>query len=445
LARRQRALACLVLLLCASMALSGCGLWRKITGEDRRAKEAAAQETELRQRCERYSDTYSGRILESVGKRIAGSSDPEEYLRLAAWQVSQVNAAYTIATGESALACSLDFVVLATLSRLVVQGPTAMNASGDLQFLVKMYEDLEKEAWTNAEQVLTTAQEEELRAIIAAWRESNPEVSLVSFVRFADFAKASGWKPDVGHTGSLLSLIGIDPLEGLDPAVRQIEQTRLLAERAIFYMQRFPYLVDAQMQLAMAQAVLAPGLGQLFDDFNMAARSMEAYAEIGKDLPEEFAKERNALIQQLSIEFLAQQVELRGVLVDLQATLQAGSETAVAVDAAVRSIDDLMGRFPASGKKEDGESTKPFDITDYAAAAGEFTRTAAQLTDLVDVLGRESSQVAGLVEGSVLQGQALVDYMFRRALLLIGLVLLGILATVLAYRWISVRIAAGKG
>jgi hypothetical protein len=33
-------------------------------------------------------------------------------------------------------------------------------------------------------------------------------------------------------------MLGIDPLSGLDPAIREIEQTRALAERTIYYMQR---------------------------------------------------------------------------------------------------------------------------------------------------------------------------------------------------------------
>ena len=441
---RQRAAAWLVLLLSASIALSGCGLWRKISGEERRAKEAAAEVSEMRQRCERYADSYAGRVLQSVAGVLHGTSDPHVYDQLTAFQLTQVNAAYTIATGESPLACALDFVVLATLSRLVVEESAAESGSLRAAELNKLYRDIEADAWDNAAKVLTPEQIEELRQIIVDWRLRNPDVRLVGFVRFSNFARAAGWTTGDGSSGSLLSLIGIDPLEGLDPAVRQIEQSRLLAERAIFYMQRLPYLVDLQTQRIIAQAAVSPSVEGVLMNLNQATGAMESYAEFAGALPDAFAQEREELIRQLSGEFLEQQAELRGVLVDLQSTLEAGSETALAIDATVQSIDRLMERFPAPEEAADAEPGKPFDINDYTMAATEFTRTARHLTDLVDVLGRESSQVAGIVEGGMEQGQALVDYLFRRALLLAVLLLLGILATALAYRWLSSKMSAGK-
>jgi hypothetical protein len=423
------------------MSLSGCGLWRKITGEERRNQEAAAKVQEMRQRCERYADAYVGKILESVGAILDMTSDPRVYDRLTAWQLGQVNAAYTIATGESPLACSLDFVVLATLSRDVVQKLVNPEQGGGEAPLVKLYRDMEDEAWDNAAKVFTTEQLDELRQIIADWLERNPELKLVGFVRFGDFASAAGWGAQSSSPSSLLSLIGIDPLEGLDPAVRQIEQSRLLAERAIFYMQRLPYLVDIQAQRAIAQAVIAPGVEGLLENLDQASGAMETYAVVAQGLPGDFARERDALVRQLSGEFLEQQAELRAVLVDLQGTLQSGSETALAIDAAVQSIDHLMARFPQSDQRADGGPGKPFDINEYTAAATEFTRTAQQLTGLIDVLGRESSQVAGLVEDSVAQGQTLVDYLFKRALVLIVLLLAGLLAAALAYRWLAPKLA----
>ena len=43
-------------------------------------------------------------------------------------------------------------------------------------------------------------------------------------------------------------MLGLDPLTQLDPAVREITQTRELAERTIYYMQRAPSLLDMQLE-----------------------------------------------------------------------------------------------------------------------------------------------------------------------------------------------------
>ena len=42
---------------------------------------------------------------------------------------------------------------------------------------------------------------------------------------------------------SVFSLFQVDPLSGLDPAVREIAQTRLFAERALFVAQKMPMLL----------------------------------------------------------------------------------------------------------------------------------------------------------------------------------------------------------
>jgi hypothetical protein len=306
--------------------------------------------------------------------------------------------------------------------------------------LTAVYRDLEREAWTNAATVLTPAQLEELRRLINDWRARNPKVKLVGFVHFSEFAEDAGWSLEQQRAlGSLLGLLSFDPLAGLDPAIKQIEQTRLLAERVIFYMQRVPYLLDLQTQRVVLQATLAPEVKRANASLERATLAMESYAEIGAGLPDAIAREREALIRQLSGEMLRQESELRGLLSDLQTALATGSETAVAVNAAADSLDRLVARFP---RREPGTAPpegRPFDITEYTAAAAEFTGTARQLTALLEALGREGAPVAAAVAGGAEAGRELVDHLFWRALLL-GLLLIGAaLSAALAYRSLASR------
>ena len=86
-------------------------------------------------------------------------------------------------------------------------------------------------AWKLTDEFLTPAQTEDFRNVLMEWRARNPHVESVTFVHFVDFAKAIG-RPKAGEadqSGNLFGLLGLDPLAALDPAVRQIEQTRLLA------------------------------------------------------------------------------------------------------------------------------------------------------------------------------------------------------------------------
>jgi hypothetical protein len=429
----------LLILILVATTVTGCGLWSKVTGEERRAEQQAEQLSEIQQTCQRFADGFAGQVLESVGPLMKKATDAAIVDQLSYWQITQLNSAYTIATGPSPVLCQLDFVVLATLSRMVVEDTLTGLDEDLLGPLAAVYRDLEREAWTNAATVLTPAQLEELRALIKDWRARNPKVTLVGFVHFSEFAEAAGWSLEQQRMlGSLLGLLSLDPLAGLDPAVKQIEQTRLLAERVIFYMQRLPYLLDLQTQRVVLQATLAPEVKRANASLERATLAMETYAEIGTGLPEAIAREREALIQQLSGEMLRQEAELRSLLTDLQATLATGSETAVAVNAAVDSLDRLVARFP---RREPGTATagRPFDITEYTAAAAEFAGTARQLTELLEVLGRQGAPVAAAVAGGAEAGRALADYLFWRALLLGGLLIAGGLVAALAYRAVAVR------
>jgi hypothetical protein len=355
--------------------------------------------------------------------------------------MSQLNAAYTIATGPSPILCQLDFVVLATLSRMVVEDTPGALIGGSPSPALALYRELEQEAWASAATILTPAQLEELRQLIAQWRAKNPQVKLVGFVHFAEFAQSAGASAEARRKpGSLFGLIGLDPLAELDPAVRQIEQSRLLAERAIFYMQRMPYLMDLQTERIVAQATLAPQVERANTSLERASLAMVDFARIGDRLPDDLAREREALIRQVSGELLAQHAELRGLLAELQTTLAAGSGTAVAVESTVQSLDRLVARFP----RRDEAGGRRFDIREYSVAAQEFTRTAQELTQLLETLGREGLPLTDAVAKGVEAGQGVVDYLFWRALLLGLLLIASGFAAALGYRVIARRLDAQR-
>jgi len=435
----------LLTLIFIAATVSSCGLWSKITGEEQRAEKQAQQLSQIQQTCQRFADGFAGKVLEYVSPIMKRSGDLAIVDGLSYWQITQLNSAYTIATGPSPILCHLDFVVLTTLSRMVVED-TLIELDDDLlEPLIAVYRDLEREAWSNAATLLTPAQLDELRGLITDWREKNPQVTLVGFVHFAEFAEAAGWSPEAKSApGGLFGLLGLDPLAGLDPAVKQIEQTRLLAERVIFYMQRTPYLLDLQTERVVLQATLAPQVKRANASLERASLAMENYAAIGANLPDAIAREREALIQQLSGEMLRQEAELRGLLADMQTTLATGSETAVAVNSAVEALDRLLARFPRREPGAERAEGRPFDITEYTAAAAEFTGTARQLTALLEALGREGTPVAAAVAGGAEAGRALVDHLFRRALLL-GLLLIATgLAAALVYRVMATRIRTSE-
>ena len=86
-----------------------------------------------------------------------------------------------------------------------------------------------------------------MRQRLAAWTPDAASLDSVAFNRLEDIAKASGLPAnEQSAPNSILALIGVDPFSGLRPAVREMERSRILGERAIYYAERTPMLLDLQ-------------------------------------------------------------------------------------------------------------------------------------------------------------------------------------------------------
>lgn len=230
---------------------------------------------------------------------------------------------------------------------------------------------------------------------VAQWRRQNPKVNSVAFIHFVDFAKAIG-RPapgEIAPPGGLFAFLGLDPLASLDPAVRQLEQTRLLAERTIYYLQRVPYILNLQVDRASSELLARPEVHGLLRDSDRISGSVERFAGVAEGFPAKLTAEREALIEQLSSELLTQQQSMRPMLAELRATLEAGDTTAASLEGLIQSIERLMARFP--GSPADGQAARPgFEIQQYTAAAAELGRTAQELQRLVGSVDAQAPALA---------------------------------------------------
>jgi hypothetical protein len=100
--------------------LTGCTLLPRLFGNDH-AVQRAQELQELQAKVMRFADEYVGRMIAPINALQTADSSATERLAAQAWKVSQATSAYTIASGSNPHANALDFVVLATLSRMVVE------------------------------------------------------------------------------------------------------------------------------------------------------------------------------------------------------------------------------------------------------------------------------------------------------------------------------------
>jgi hypothetical protein len=420
--------------------LAGCGTIRGMFPEDRKVEARATELLELQARNMRYADMYVGTLMEVTTHMEGAHSDPAQRYALSGWMLFGANSAFSHASAENAVLGTLDLVTLATLSRMIVETSGPARFPDQAAAMLAAHTELEAAAWELAAQILTLAQQADLRRVLTEWRQSHPDSEIAPFLRFQEFlseAPTTSSKSRVSMPSSLIGLVGLDPMSGLDPAVRQVEQSRLLAERAVYYAQRLPILFDLQLDRSVNRLAAGPESQKLQGQVASLTASAATFASVAQALPATISAEREALIAQLNETLTMQAATLRPLLVDMRGTLQAGTEAAASIDEATRSIDALVARFA----KKPGEPAtgRPFDVTEYTQAAAEIARAAAQLDQVIGSVGTQAPRLGAALEASAAQGRSLVDYFFVRVAWLIALLCIGLLATLLIYRRFAPR------
>ncbi len=422
----------LVVLVCGTL-LSGCAVTNRLF-RDRAAEERAAALLQLQLAVMRFADEYAARIAVQVGAFQQASTDPGERLASQSWLVSQATAAFTIAAGPNPELNAIDMLVFATLSRKVIEDRWVGESYGKrAQGLLAEHRLLETRIWAYSVVLLSEAQIAELRSSIDAWHRANPLGRAVPFIHLEDFALATSATPaGAGSSTSIFSFLGIDPLSNLDPAVRELAQTRQLAERAVYYGQRVPQLVSMEAQRLAFELAVAPESVSLIDSVERIGGAAQATSELAAGLPALLAEERAAAIEQLTGVFDERQGQLQALAVELRSALEAGGATSDSVRQTVAALDALMARFDRRAAPAGGTAPRPFDVTEYTEALRQMSDTAQQLQALLTQADSKAPALTAVSDRAAERLTLLVDHVYWRlvqlALLLIAASVLGALA-----------------
>lgn len=436
-----RFLTCAVVLV---LVLCGCRTIERADPRKRDAEEHSEQVRKLQLEVMRFADEYAGRTRESVNGFQSGLQSANERLLTQNWKVQQASAAYTIASGPNPVSNALDMVVLASLSRMVIDDSWDGNGEPALN-VHETYRSLEAEAWQLVQGVLTPEQIASLHQTITQWRAKHPNVNAVAYIHFRDFAQGTGPAgQNNASTASLLAIVGIDPLSNLDPAVQEIAQTRQLAERAIYYVQRAPDLLDMQVERLSYQFAAMPETRSLLTSVDRVSLVGSSSDRLVDNLPNLLDRERQALVAQLTDTLNSQSATLGTLAGQLRTALQAGTDTATAVNGALQTFERISGQFtrkPGPASDQPQPSGPPFDIRQYTAMLEQAALTMRELENLAqrsDVLVpalRAATQDAGS------QVRSILDHLFVLLVLLVLFIALTALAVALAYRRITMRFA----
>src|SRR5688572_1397200 len=205
---------------------------------------------------ERYL-TLIGNACNSVEREV---KEPELQARAHSFKLQAASSVYDLATGANPFAKLMDLILLAELQDLVwgregLAVKTYGAAAG--AHLVSALKEGREEAWKLGDRVLKPEQRAALESMIAEWRQAHPDAESVAFVRFDDFAQFRGKSVLDGVP------LGSGLLAPVTEATRQIAETRLLAERALYLAKRMPLLLRWHAESLLNTTLTRPEITDL--------------------------------------------------------------------------------------------------------------------------------------------------------------------------------------
>ncbi len=421
-------------------------------------KAGSISQAALRSEVMRFADDYASTVAQAADDFAAASTNLEARVAALKWKLEQANAAYIDAANRNPILNSLDMVVLATLSRMVIESLCSdQSPSGPAAALLETHRRLETNAWRLVSGVLKEEQKAELVTIMREWREKNPNQRYVGGIRFREFAiRAQMPEQKKSKPTSVFNLLFIDPMAGLDPTARAIEETRQSAERMTYYAQRAPILLSWQAELLAYQLAEQPAPRQVLADADRLSKSAETFARLADEVPQLVDRQREAAIKQIFEGIAAERTNLlaslaseeekvRGLLGETRATLESADRMATSSDHAIQSLHAFV-RFvtPTNATTPTINTNKrPFDILDYGKAAAQIGSMAGDVNTLLTSVNQSLPQVKVLGQQAKADAQSIVDRAFQKGLILILVLLIGSVVAGLTYRSLAARLAKG--
>jgi len=220
----------------------------------------AESEIELQEELQRFVSQFTDRITQAIEtiERSPGASVAarDEALRK---NLLYVASAMEIVSGPTAEINLVDMIVFVRLCRSALERHFIPELYGDeggelAQVFARSEEELDRVAL----RVLTHAQREQVAAVIDAWLAENPEQHRVEGIRFADFATAAAG----AAAEKAVQAKGL--FSSVKSATRAANQALILTERALFLVNRMPFLWRLQARVG-AREMLGDAVAQLSD------------------------------------------------------------------------------------------------------------------------------------------------------------------------------------
>lgn len=440
--------------------LPGCSLIKTTVDLPFRAVKAVlpgGRETEpvdpvaLQEDMLRFADNMVASVSMAVEK-LQREGQPIQRAELLRIKLSVATDVYGLASGSNALANMVGMTVLTSVARSRVEDywlPKVYGVSAEPA--LNAVRAREKEIWALANRVLKPDMQAELRSAIEKWRKKTA-MTTGNLQAFASISLVDEVVRDNQNgrgrllPSSVFALLNLDPLAGLDPATRELAETRLFAERALFTGQRMPQLISWQMELFALNATSAPQVQAMVSSTAQIASVSDRLTQTVEQLPAQISAEREKLVSALQSE----KQGLGELSRNFGQTFAEGGRMAANTGAALKTFQGILTQLDSQPADP---NAPPFEIKDYAATALEINRMSLRLTELLKTLqvtldptnvARLSAAAETLTRNTQERGQAVVNYAFQMGLLLVALSTLILLGGGLLYQWLGAKIRTAR-
>jgi len=429
----------ILLLLTLALSASGCSLLKNTLELPEKSIRSllslnqgndAPDPVELQSQLLRFADHYLDAINLTSRRLQQEDGAPAERRNQLRRRIAITNDVLAIVTGANTYANLMDMVILVSLNRMNVEHFWIPRRYGDsAQPLLLASQKAENEIWRIAAATLKPEQIKELRTAIQSWHNQHPDARSprdVGSLGFASEVARMNRGSQSGITSSVFNLLAIDPLAGLDPATRELANTRLFAERGMFLARHMPTLIRWETELLTIQTAEMPQIETLLANTAQLSESANRFSLTAEQLPGLISTEREQIVQALD----AQRPGLISLAAQTEKALTAGNQMSNASTATLKSFQDVLRQLQASPSNPNAE---PFRINDYTAAAAQINATAQDLVKLLQAFDQTldpdkfdglSTRLDALTRQTQASGKELVDYTFRQTLFL-GLILIG--------------------
>jgi len=231
-----------------------------------------------------YADRFASMMTQAVEDFDTFKPDPETRYFIMGDAVYSISAVFTIAAEPNPQVALLDMVTLTTLGRMIYEDNIKRKYGQPVEVVIEGFRQLEADIWAIAAKILSNEQQRELRELILEWRKRNPHQVVYNYIRFSDFAgdRKTSTLVEKEKTGGMF--------KSVQQATQQVEETRMLAERALYLATRLPLLTGSFAENWMSQMILNPEIQKILANVDNFSEVSNRLANVAEQLPDQISE-----------------------------------------------------------------------------------------------------------------------------------------------------------